>query len=273
VSRGLLRVIVPLAPPFMLSLARASKAAAPWFLWAHALHPAGWAVSLALPMNADPAVTAAAAARAQIEAEIILDGRLALYHQGENWLAVADVHFGYELSQRARGALFPLWGMAEIEERLGGLLADYDPQRLIVVGDFVHDRAARAPALALLARLNQRRAAAFEVVLIAGNHDRRAFAADEVCASHATAKFYFHHGDGPPPEDLGVRTAIVGHHHPAGMLRDGAGLALKLPAFVQNGREWILPAFSPWAAGGCADFGPAARLWLCSPGRILGPRI
>jgi putative SbcD/Mre11-related phosphoesterase len=224
-------------------------------------------------MNNDLALTAAAPWRAQIEEDVILDGRLALYHESEQWLAVADVHFGYELSQRAAGALFPLWGMAEIEDRLCGLLAEYQPQRLIIVGDFVHDRAARAPALALLERLTQRDCAGLQVVLIAGNHDRRAFAAEEVCASHVTERFYFHHGDGPIPDDLGSRTAIIGHHHPAGMLRDGAGLALKLPAFVQNGREWILPAFSPWAAGGCGTFGPAARLWLCSPGRILAPRM
>ncbi len=209
------------------------------------------------------------ASRVEIGGECVLDGRLALYHRSERWLAVADVHFGYELSQRAAGALFPCWGMDEVEERLGELLADYRPERLIIVGDFVHDRAARVPALALLARLEGLGCA---VVLIGGNHDRRAFAADELRASHATERFFFHHGDAPAPDDLGERTAIIGHHHPAGMLRDGAGLELKLPAFVQNGREWILPAFSPWAAGGCRCFGPEARLWLCSPGRILAPR-
>jgi metallophosphoesterase superfamily enzyme len=216
-----------------------------------------------------------AAARVQIDAECILDGRLALYHRGEKWLAVADVHFGYELSQRAAGALFPLWGMAEIEERLRGLLADYRPERLIIVGDFVHDGAARRQALDLLARLaagGPGSGFGGEIVLVAGNHDRRAFAPEEIRATHVTERFYFHHGDGAVPGDLGGRTAIIGHHHPAGMLRDGAGLALKLPAFVQNGQEWILPAFSPWAAGGCGSFGPEARLWLCSPGRILTPR-
>jgi metallophosphoesterase superfamily enzyme len=225
-------------------------------------------------MNVDLAGPAASASRVQIEPECILDARLALYHRAEKWLAVADVHFGYELSQRATGALFPLWGMAEIEERLFGLLTDYRPERLIIVGDFVHDGAARLHALDLLGRLagGLHARPGCEVVLIGGNHDRRAFAADEFCVCHATERFYFHHGDGPGPADLGNRIAIIGHHHPAGVLRDGAGLALKLPAFVQDGRQWILPAFSPWAAGGCGPFAPGARFWLCSPGRILAPR-
>ncbi|MEP6698728.1 MAG: hypothetical protein ABJB09_03270 [Verrucomicrobiota bacterium] len=48
--------------------------------------------------------------QALIADDIVLDGRLALFHQQERWLAVADLHFGYELSQRAAGWLVPLWG-------------------------------------------------------------------------------------------------------------------------------------------------------------------
>ena len=56
--------------------------------------------------------------QALVADEILLDGRLALFHQRERWLAVADLHFGYELSQRAAGRLVPLWGMASVSERL-----------------------------------------------------------------------------------------------------------------------------------------------------------
>jgi putative SbcD/Mre11-related phosphoesterase len=202
----------------------------------------------------------------------ILDARLALYHRAEKWLAVADVHFGYELSQRAAGGLFPLWGMDSIERRLLALLEDYRPERLVIVGDFVHDRAGRPEALALLARL--REGGGCEVTLIAGNHDRRAFERGEMSDCWTTERFLFHHGDGPAPEaaTLGGRIAIIGHYHPAVTLRDGAGLSLKLPAFVQTADRWILPAFSPWAAGGGHGFGRGARTWLCSPKRILPPR-
>src|SRR5881394_2581343 len=73
--------------------------------------------------------------QALVADEILLDGRLALFHRTERWLAVADVHFGYELSQRAAGALVPLWGMATISERLSELVKEYSPQCLIVLGD------------------------------------------------------------------------------------------------------------------------------------------
>ena len=42
--------------------------------------------------------------------DVVLDGRLALFHKRQRWLAVADLHFGYELSQRAAGRLMPMWG-------------------------------------------------------------------------------------------------------------------------------------------------------------------
>ncbi len=69
--------------------------------------------------------------RVLVDADTVLDARLALYHRTERWLAVADVHFGYELSQRAVGALFPMWGMDTIEARLTALLDDYRPDRLV----------------------------------------------------------------------------------------------------------------------------------------------
>ncbi len=212
--------------------------------------------------------------RSLVDADTVLDARLALYHRTERWLAVADVHFGYELSQRAAGALFPMWGMDSVEARLTALLDDYRPGTLVIAGDFVHDRAAREPARRLLERLRAT-GGGCEVILVAGNHDRRAFGAEEMQPAWRTERFYFHHGDGPGPDaaETAGRVVVIGHHHPAATLRDGAGLALKLPAFVQGADRWVLPAFSPWAAGGSGNWGRGARLWLCSPKRILPPEI
>src|SRR6476620_2416971 len=107
--------------------------------------------------------------QALIANKVILDGRLALFHATEGWLAVADLHFGYELSQRAAGALVPLWGMATISDRLQKLTAEYNPARLIVLGDLVHDKTAAREAAQLLRDLGKR----CEVVVVAGNHDRQ----------------------------------------------------------------------------------------------------
>ena len=122
---------------------------------------------------------ATAAGRVAIAPNVLLDGRLALFHETEKWLAVADLHFGYELCQRAAGRLIPLWGMTSIEARLVELLAEYQPRQLIIVGDLVHDAASAAAASELLARLRQR----CEVIALAGNHDRHVERDDRVRAA------------------------------------------------------------------------------------------
>ena len=93
-----------------------------------------------------------AASRVAIASNVLLDGRLALFHETQKWLAVADLHFGYELSQRAAGRLVPLWGMTSIEARLVELLDEYQPRQLIILGDLVHDAASATAASAIMRR-------------------------------------------------------------------------------------------------------------------------
>src|SRR5436309_11537731 len=104
--------------------------------------------------------------QALIAESVLLDSRLALFHEQERWLAIADLHFGFELSQRVAGRLVPFWGMQSIETRLRELLRDYDPATLILLGDLVHDKAAARELFSLVTRLREH----CEVVLIAGNH-------------------------------------------------------------------------------------------------------
>jgi uncharacterized protein len=194
---------------------------------------------------------------------VLLDGRLALYHKKQRWLAVADLHFGYEISQRAAGRLVPMWGMTTIEERLRALVHEYRPRRLVIVGDVVHDRAATGEARQLLERLAQ----LCELVVLAGNHDRSVVAPLRLRPEWQSSGFHFHHGHCETEANRSIQ--VIGHHHPGGSVRDGAGLRLKLPAFVQQGNCWILPAFSPWAAGAPWRAQPGAQMWLCTPQRIL----
>ena len=195
--------------------------------------------------------------------DVLLDGRLALFHEEQRWLAVADLHFGYELSQRAAGRLMPMWGMTSVEERLVELIAEYQPRHLVIVGDVVHDRAATIEVRALLKRLS----ALCEPIVLAGNHDRQLAGTVALRDSWRTDGFYFHHGHCVAEVTDAIQ--IIGHHHPAGSITDGAGLRLKLPAFVQQSDCWTMPAFSPWAAGASWDADTETQIWLCTPKRIL----
>lgn len=146
------------------------------------------------------------------------------------------------------------------------------PSQLVLLGDLVHDRAGGDGFFGLISRLRTK----CDVVLLAGNHDRklnqgksRSPQTAHFVKSWRSDGFYFHHGDCEVETSDCIQ--IIGHHHPAGAVRDGAGLRLKLPAFVQQRNNcWIMPAFSPWAAGvEWLDGNSESTIWLCAPEKIL----
>jgi len=198
-----------------------------------------------------------------IRPDVWLDNRRALWLSRIRLLVVADLHWGYAVSHRARGNLLPIWGDEEIAARLRGLMADYKPAEVIWLGDSLHALAGRAAAESFLADSTLPPA-----TVLAGNHDVRWPRAKE--ASFQRDGYFFHHGNAglTVPSDC---MEIVGHHHPAVSWSDGAGGNLKLPALVEGPRRLILPAFSPWAAGTPwnALRQPGETLWAIAPQRIF----
>ena len=212
-------------------------------------------------MRPSPA-TALPPVRTQVQPGLWLDSRLALWFAEQRVLVVADLHWGYAASHRARGNLLPLWGDDEIESRLRTLIADYQPAEMIWLGDVVHAAEGAARAEAFVA------SSPVPITLLAGNHDRRWRQARE--RSVTRGAFFCHHGDVAQAVPAGCRE-VIGHHHPAVSWSDQAGTRLKLPAFVANPRRLILPAFSPWAAGTpWRDQREADdALWAIAPNRIF----
>jgi uncharacterized protein len=204
--------------------------------------------------------SATAPLRVEVRPGVWLDSRLAVWLASVRLLVVADLHWGYALSHRARGNLLPLWGDDDIEQRLGTLIADYQPAEMIWLGDTVHAAEGAARADEFL------RTAAVPILLVAGNHDRRWRATN--VASLQRGEYFFHHGDATPAVPTGT-IEIVGHHHPAAHCGDGAGSHVTLPALVASGHRLILPAFSPWAAGTPWIPDAGATVWAIAPRRIF----
>ena len=194
-----------------------------------------------------------------------LDARRALFIAPLGALVVADLHWGYAASHRAIGNLLPDWGDAEIASTLRALIADYAPREMIWLGDSLHALSGRAAAEMFLKDFS----AVSTVSILAGNHDHR--------WPHATARvlqrpgFFFHHGDAPTSAIPANSLELIGHHHPAVSLYDGAGTRLKLPALVASPRRIILPAFSPWAAGTAWNNQLLLEetLWAIAPSRVF----
>ncbi len=200
--------------------------------------------------------------RTEVRPGVWLDSRLALWIAGARSLVVADLHWGYAASHRARGNLLPLWGDDEIEARLRALIAEYDPVEMLWLGDVVHAAEGAARAERFI------RESPIPITLLAGNHDRRWRAAG--AATLRRGEFFFHHGDRSPAIPSGS-VEVIGHHHPAVSWGDQAGSRLKLPALIACADRMILPAFSPWAAGTPWNdhLGAQDTLWVIAPNRIF----
>lgn len=196
---------------------------------------------------------------------IVLDARRAVWLGIERVLIVADLHLGYVWAQRSAGNLVPLSRRVDALDRLCGLIEAYSPQRTVLLGDIVHDAVDVEPLTAELLRLRDDLGARTEIVLVAGNHDRRL---QRMLDSKSIAlplvrelqigPHRLVHGDGVELRQAKAELATAsslggfvfcGHEHPAITLSDRVASYAKCPCFVEGDGLLMLPAFSEWAGG------------------------
>jgi uncharacterized protein len=169
-------------------------------------------------------------------------------------LLIADPHFGKAAAFRAAGVPVPIGTTATDTERLSLLLMASAARRLIVLGDFFHAAAGRAPAT--MARLAAWRAqhAALEIVLVLGNHDVAAGPPPEewrvrcVRGVHRGEPFGFVHDPADRPAD--ALPCFAGHMHPVIALEEPSGARLRAPCFLFGRQSALLPAFGSFTGGG-----------------------
>ena len=96
----------------------------------------------------------------------------AIYWPARRALLVADVHIGKAASYRALHQPVPRGTTAATLARLDTLLNSYDCEQLVILGDFLHARAAHSPGILASLRRWKNSHSALRVVLVRGNHDR-----------------------------------------------------------------------------------------------------
>jgi putative SbcD/Mre11-related phosphoesterase len=197
-----------------------------------------------------------------------LDARRALWLPKARLLAVADLHIGYAWAHRHAGQMMPITARDTTPERLRVLVDDYEPERLVLLGDIVHRAVPVEPVKgALLAVLNCL-PQELTVTAIAGNHDRdleHLLSGDTrfVPVKHLAANgCLFVHGDADSAAvaETEIKTTkanhgwvVMGHEHPSVTLGDGVATWEKYPCFLVCDGLLVLPAFSQWAAGNSRD--------------------
>jgi DNA ligase-associated metallophosphoesterase len=173
---------------------------------------------------------------------LTLHAQRAIYWASRRTLLVSDVHFGKGAVFRRAGIAVPSGDTDDDLARLDGLLSEFAPERLIVLGDLVHGAATEHSGWVERVRTWRRSHPHLDVLLIAGNHDRhfdvRSLGIGVVPDRLDVAPFVLSHHPAP---HAGAYT-LAGHVHPGVVVRDG-WRRHRLPAFVFDRDVGMLPAF------------------------------
>jgi uncharacterized protein len=196
------------------------------------------------------------------------DARRALWLAEARLLAVADLHLGYPWAHRYAGQLMPITARDTTPDRLRALVDDYQPGRLVLLGDIVHRAVPVNPVREALLAVLDCLPPQLAVTAVAGNHDRNIEHLLRVHnrfvpVTHLAANgCVFVHGDAASvtAAESDIKTAkekrgwvVIGHEHPSVTLGDGVATWEKYPCFLVCDGLLVLPAFSQWAAGNSRD--------------------
>ncbi len=185
----------------------------------------------------------------------------ALWWPGARVLFVADLHLGKAATYRALGQPVPGGTTLENLSRLDALIERHAPQRVVFLGDFLHAAQART----VLATVEDWRArhAGVAMTLVRGNHDSRAgdppdtLDIDVVDEPFLLGPFACCHH----PQSHATHFVLAGHLHPACRLYGRGHDSMRLPCFVSDVRQAVLPAFGEFTGGLVMAPAPGRRFY------------
>ncbi len=174
---------------------------------------------------------------------LILLAEKVVFWPAKKLLLIADLHLGKSNHFRRSGIAVPNQVNDSNMERLIGLLKQYDPERVIFLGDLFHSHY-NAEWEVFGQVLNAFAAIKFE--LVQGNHD--------IMSAHQYYKYGIHVYESPLPigpfllsheplTDTYEGYNLAGHIHPAVRLRGKGRQGLRLPCFYFGASQGLLPAF------------------------------
>ncbi|MES2565149.1 MAG: ligase-associated DNA damage response endonuclease PdeM [Pseudomonadota bacterium] len=194
----------------------------------------------------------------------------AAYWPRTHTLLVADAHLGKAAAFRRAGVAVPAGTTDENLHRLSTLIDAVSARRLVFLGDMLHNRVALDASAAAFTRWRERHDNV-EMVLVRGNHDRRAGdpppewrveCVDEPCLMGGIALCHF-------PQTVSGHFALAGHVHPAAKLSGRGRELVRLPCFFFTREYAILPAFGRFT--GMANVEPRAgdRVYVVAGASVI----
>ena len=196
----------------------------------------------------------------------------------EKTLLVSDIHLGKSAHFRKNGIAIPRDVNASSLNRLENLIGQYEPQRLLEIGDRFHSELNEEwnDFRGWLTRIFTAHGLA-EFRLVEGNHDVLPDAAFEGLKVQRSARwslgpFDFVHD---PMDFQRVRTpgriGVAGHLHPAIRLAGKARQQLRLPGWWFRSQHQILvmPNFGTFTGSSVVDVKAEDQFWICTGQSVM----
>jgi len=156
-------------------------------------------------------------------------------------IVVADLHIGWEMAISRKGIHLPTQ-TPKLLGRLKGLISEYKPEELLVLGDVKHTVATAetgewhdVPEF-----FNELRKHVQRIHIIRGNHDGNLepLLPENIELLPATGIVFgktgfFHGHQWPSPAILSCQTLVMGHVHPVVSLRDPAGFRITRQVWIK----------------------------------------
>lgn len=203
-----------------------------------------------------------------------IDSLPALYHPELDLTVISDLHLGLEGSMTSEGGYVPQFQLDELKDDVRQIEEETGASRILVNGDLKHEfsttryseREEIEEFVELLDELFD------EVIVVKGNHDT--FLEKLIEEAGGTLEDYhleegvlFVHGhEALKKLDAGDHeTLVIGHEHPALVLKDEIGVKEKADCFLygetKDGKDIIvMPAFSKISGGSKVNQVPQHKL-------------
>lgn len=194
------------------------------------------------------------------EENFILTNQRALFWKETSALILSDLHLGKTAHFRKNGIPLPSDIILEDLKRLSNLIDHFNPEKVIIVGDFLH--AGKNSEFEIYKNWKLQ-FPDLKIILVKGNHDRISekylfeLGISNIHSVYQENEFTFSH------EDLKNESQFVisGHIHP-GVVLQSSTRKLKFPCYVVTEHQLILPAFSTFTGLDTNNYFPEAEKYI-----------
>ena len=172
---------------------------------------------------------------------VLLPSKL-VWWPDQKTLLMADSHFGKASTFRKAGLAVPSGTTSKMLAVLTQHVQSLRAETLLVLGDFLHSSVPAQDDFEVELHQWRRNNSSLKLVLVKGNHDRRAHSFYQQLQIEVPDKLSIQVGPfdlrHAPGDAVGSRFSLSGHLHPALCLEN-----LKLPCFWLRENQLVLPAF------------------------------